>query len=487
MKIQNIILGGFLVLTGLTSCEMKEELWGNETNPDDVGLLNVGVAVSSLINDVPVATKADLEDVPATSPISAEGYKIELQNADGITVESFIYKSGMEPVEVPTGDYTLYAHMDETFEDEMTEPYYGGRETISIKKGITTEATVTCKMENTKIQINYPDTFLQTFETWTILITDNNGHTVTFTHEGKDDPKPIYWKIGENVKSITINVTATTKTGDRVSDSRNILKPADSDSEYWLGNDALTITVEPGDKNPVDNPDQPAEPEDPDTDPDEPENPDPTPDPEPDPDDSSTVSGIEIKVEGIFGDKADDVAVEVPTTPSEDEDDDITGDNEEEQKPSPEEPGDNEEEQPDEVAKPSVTFPQESYTLPGDQDKNATATISTPAGLQSVKVQIVAGNSAFAGIVEYMFGTEPFELVGNTTLETVLTAMQISLPIAGKATTEYEFPVQQFFSLLMDEQMSGGPTTNPNGHVFNITVTDLNGKEAKGSLSVTVE
>ena len=33
MKIQNIILGGFLVLTGLTSCEMKEELWGQETNP----------------------------------------------------------------------------------------------------------------------------------------------------------------------------------------------------------------------------------------------------------------------------------------------------------------------------------------------------------------------------------------------------------------------------------------------------------------------
>ena len=374
MKIQNIILGVFLVLTGLTSCEMKEELWGQETNLDEVGLLNVGVAVSSLINDVPVATKADLEDVPATSPISAEGYKIELLNADGTTVKSFTYASDMEPVEVPTGDYTLYAHMDETFEDEMTEPYYGGRETISIKKGITTEATVTCKMENTKIQINYPDTFLQTFETWTILITDNNGHTVTFTHEGKDDPKPIYWKIGENVKSITINVTATTKTGDRVSDSRNILKPADSDSEYWLGNDALTITVEPGEKNPVDNPDQPAEPEDPDTDPDEPENPDPTPDPEPDPDDSSTVSGIEIKVEGIFGDKADDVAVEVPTTPSEDEDDDTTDDSEEEQKPNGDEETGSDSSGEDSKA---PTLSGEYLTKTAQIDKDIAAAIST--------------------------------------------------------------------------------------------------------------
>ena len=478
MKIQNIILGGFLVLTGLTSCEMKEELWGQETNPDEVGLLNVGVAVSSLINDVPVATKADLEDVPATSPISAEGYKIELLNADGTTVKSFTYASDMEPVEVPTGDYTLYAHMDETFEDEMTEPYYGGRETISIKKGITTEATVTCKMENTKIQINYPDTFLQTFETWTILITDNNGHTVTFTHEGKDDPKPIYWKIGENVKSISINVTATTKTGDRVSDSRNILKPADSDSEYWLGNDALTITVEPGDKNPVDNPDQPAEPEDPDTDPDEPENPDPTPDPEPDPDDSSTVSGIEIKVEGIFGDKADDVAVEVPTTPSEDEDDDTTDDSEEEQKPS----GDEESGSDESVSKPSISFPQKAYTLPADASKNADAVITSTAegGIQSVKVQIIGGNDGFSSIVSGMGFTEGLELVGNTTLGPVISSIIQGLEMPQIGDTSYTFPVGGFFAIL--QQM--GATTG-DGHVFNITVTDANG-ETTNSLCVKV-
>ena len=136
MKIQNIILGGFLVLTGLTSCEMKEELWGEKTNPDEVGLLNVGVAVTSLVNDIPVATRANTEDIPTSSPISAEGYKIDLLNADGTTAKSFTYKSDMEPVEVPTGDYTLYAHMDKTFDDEMTEPYYGGRESISIKKWI---------------------------------------------------------------------------------------------------------------------------------------------------------------------------------------------------------------------------------------------------------------------------------------------------------------------------------------------------------------
>lgn len=476
MKIRNTILFAMMAMLGLASCEMKEELWGNENNPDEVGLLNVGVAVSSLVNDVPVTTKANSEDIPVTSPISAEGYIIELLNADGTTAKSFTYASDMEPVEVPTGDYTLYAHMDKTFDEEMTEPYYGGRESVSIKKGITTEASVTCKMENTKIQINYPDTFLKTFKTWTILITDNNGHTVTFTHENIN-PDAIYWKIGENVKSITINVTATTQAGERVSDSRNVLKPEESDSEYWLGNDALTITVEPGDKKPVDNPNQPAEPDEPDTD--KPENPDPTPEPEPEPGDNSGVNGIEIKVEGIFGDAATDVTVTVPTTPG--------GEVEEPEQPTnPDESGDNEEEQPNEVAGPSVTFPKNSYTLPGDKSKDATAIISTPVGLKSVKVQIIAGNETFKGVVAGMFGEGAFELVDNTELKDVFDSMEIDLPVAGEDTKEYKFPVQQFFSLLMDENLTGGATTD-DGHVFNITVVDLNGDDAEGSLSVVVE
>lgn len=468
MKIRNTIFFGILAIAGVTSCEMKEELWGEKTNPDEVGLLNVGVAVSSLVNDVSVSTKANT-DIPVASPISAEGYKIELLNADGTTAKSFTYESDMEPVEVPAGDYTLYAHMNKEFKDEMDEPYYGGRESISIKKGITTEASVTCKMENTKIQINYPDTFLQTFKTWTIVITDNNGNSVTFTEENIN-PDAIYWRIGEDVKSITVNVTATTKKGDRVSDSRNILKPTESESEYWLGNDALTITVVPGEKKPVDNPDQPAEPEDPDT-PDNPEDPDPDPTPDPDPDDSSTVSGIEIKVEGIFGDKADDVPVEVPTTPG-----DVTDE--------PEQPSEPENPDPEEPAsEPSISFAQNTYTLPADASKNADAVITSTAegGIQSVKVQIIGGNDGFSNIVSSMGFTDGLELVGNTTLGPVISAIVQGLEMPQSGDTSYTFPVGGFFSIL--QQM--GATTAEDGHVFNITVTDANGS-ASGSLSVKV-
>lgn len=472
MKIRNTIFFGILAIAGVTSCEMKEELWGEKTNPDEVGLLNVGVAVTSLVNDVPVATRANTEDIPTSSPISAEGYKIDLLDADGTTAKSFTYQSDMEPVEVPAGNYTLYAHMDKTFEDEMTEPYYGGRESISIKKGITTEASVTCKMENTKIQINYPDTFLQTFKTWTILITDNKGHTVTFTQENIN-PDAIYWRIGEDVKSITVNVTATTKNGDRVSDSRNILKPADSESEYWLGNDALTITVTPGEKKPVDNPDQPSEPEDPDT-PDNPEDPDPDPTPDPDPDDSSTVSGIEIKVEGIFGDKAVDVTVEVPTTPG-----DVTdepGQPSEPENPDPEEP----------ASEPSISFPQNTYTLPADASKNADATIKASDGatLTSVKVTI-DGDGAFGEAIGQMLNgafLTGLEIVDNTELVEELQQTGVAISALGKNQTSYTFPVGSFFSMLQVF-----PTNSTDGHVFKIDVEDSAGKKANASLSVIVE
>ena len=60
--------------------------------------------------------------------------------------------------------------------------------------------------------------------------------------------------------------------------------------------------------------------------------------------------------------------------------------------------------------------------------------------------------------------------------------MEISLPKENE--TKYVFPVGNFFSLLMDDAF--GPTTSEDGHVFEITVTDMNDKTISGKLSVIV-
>ena len=198
----------------------------------------------------------------------------------------------------------------------------------------------------------------------------------------------------------------------------------EEDSQYFVGGDFLNIKFEKGDPEAVPG------------------------------------AQIGISVDLTFSTTEDTVEIPVDNNPGEPEE--------------PEEPTD------PEAKAPSITIPQDVYTLPGDAEKNADAVISAEAGLKSVKVQIVADNEMFTSIVSKMFGAEPFELIGNETLGPVFSGMGINLPSEGD--TEYNFPVGNFFSLLSEMG-----ATESEGHVFNITVEDKNSKTATSKLNVKVE
>ena len=443
MKYRNTFVWVSMALLGFASCEMKDELIGNGGNSSDMGLLEVGVAVNSKVNNI--ETKASDDEVVPTTP-SADGFTLEIINGEGFAKE-YTYDASQESnaIEVPVGEYTIYAHTPGELKVKMDTPYYGGKETLSVKKGMTSKVDVICKMENTKIQLTYSAEFLTTFASWNITITDGTT-AVPYDQEDKN-PAAVYWLIADQVKTINVDISATTIDGKKVSDSRRLSKPEGA-SAYWEGNDALNITVTPGTEEPTD-PDQPVDPEE--------------------PEDSNGITGIEIKVDGEFG-ELDEEVVDVPVTPGDDSSDSgDSGDGSED--------GDSGDETPaDEL---SISIPQAVYTLPADASKNADAVINADAGIKSVKVQIVGGNIGFAGIVAEMFGTEPFELIGNETLAPILGGMGIQLPNTGDL--EYTFPVGQFFSLLS----SMGETTGE-GHVFRIIVEDANGKTESCSLSVKV-
>lgn len=437
MKLFNTITACLLLCAGLVSCEMKDELKGSGAGTSEVGYLNLGVAVNASQNSVVsraddandngenVGVSVSADDFPVTiTGVTDPSYSKEYESYAALKAET----GGK--VELPIGEYTVTAHSNAELEPQMATPYYEGTTPIKITAGVESSAEVKCTMKNMKIQLTYTANFLTKFESWYITISAGNN-TLEFDDTDKN-PAAVYWLVAENVTEIKVDITATpTGGGQPVPDSRVLSKP---DGSNWAGSDALTIQME---ENTSD---------------------DPT---------GIQGSGITINASVSFDEDSEDVPVTVK--PGNDGDDD----NKEPEPPTP----------TPEPELPTVTFPQNTYTLPADASKNADAVITSTAegGIQSVKVQIVGGNDGFADITSTMGFADGLELVGNTTLGPVIGAIVQGLEMPQAGDTSYTFPVGGFFEIL--QQM--GATTAEDGHVFNITVTDANGT-ASESLSVKV-
>ena len=433
-KIQIIWIAGLLLTAGLVSCEMKDELKGNTgIVPSEVGYLDLDVAVGQ-------KTMAD-ETTSVVPSVSTDDFPVEIKGKDVEYTKVFESYEALKkecPLALPVGNYTVSAHTNAELKAVMDVPYYGGETSLTITKDIEAKANVECTMKNTKVQLVYDTEFSTVFKEWDITVSDGSANILTYD-ETDLNPKAKYWLIAENVTVIKMHIDAVTQDGTPVSEDRSYAKPDDADSDFWEGSDALTVTMEPG---------EPSDPENP-----------------------YGVTGIKVTVQISFDDNEQEDVVEIP----------VEGDDEATEPSEPdggEEGGDSEK---PEVGVPFISIPQSTYTLPTDVEKKADATITAEAGIKSVKVQIVPGNEMFAGIVNEMFGAEPFELIGNKTLGEVFSGMGISLPSEGD--TEYFFPVGNFFSLL-----SGmGATDSSEGHVFRITVEDENGETASTSLGVIVK
>ena len=448
MKVFNIITAGLLLCAGLASCEMKDELKGGSTDSSEMGYLDLGVAVNASQNSIARADGVtdDGKNENVGVSVSADDFPVTIA---GVTDASYIkeYASYSElkaenkdgVVALPVGSYTVTAHTNAKLENKMAIPYYEGVEEISITKGVTAKTNVVCTMKNMRVAMDYDDQFVASFTDWTITVTD--GTTVlTFKctdHEDTDqlNPAPQYMLVADGVSQLTVNASGHNLQGEFVPEERILTKPTGGNSTNWTGGDALTIKME-----------------------------------ENTPSDPTGIQGSGITISADVSFDEEEETVEVSVTPG---------------GGSTEEPGTGGGDEPEEpiLTKPTVTFPQSTYTLPADASKNANAVITSTAegGIQSVKVQIIGGNDGFSGITSTMGFAEGLELVGNTTLGPVISSIVpgLEMPQAGDAS--YTFPVGGFFNIL--QQM--GATTEADGHVFNITVTDANGT-ASASLSVKV-
>lgn len=392
-------------------------------------------------------TRADVTDDGTGSATSGEvgNFPVAITGVTDATFNknftSYTELLAANPVQLPVGNYTVTAHSNLTLQTVMSVPYYEGTENITITKDVYSSATVKCTMKNTKIQLVLPSAFIAAFPTWTITVDDGTENILTFD-DSDPSPAAVYWLVSENVTTLNVDITGTNLNGEAIYEKRELTKPAGSSSNYWTGGDALTITFEAT-----------------------------TPDPE----NPSGIqgSGIDIKVDLEFDETGETVDVPVTGGGTQPGEPDTGGDDE------PETGGS------DTDSEPTIDLPKTTYTLPADASANADAVITSTAqgGIQSVKVQILGGNASFSDIATSLGFADGLELVGSgdTEIGGAISSVVPGLSMPEAGVSSYTFPVGSFFAIL--QQL--GATTNADGHVFNITVTDANGT-ATESLNIIV-
>lgn len=425
MKLFNIFSLGVLMACAFSSCEMKKELTSDLEESFEMGALELDVTVKQPVSNSRAESDVPTNNFPVVIQGTSEGIedvKKEYNTVDGVP----------ETIQVPVGNYNVSSHTPGELQKKMDAPYYAGNTDITVTKDIETVANVVCKMANSRIQVNYGDEFKTSFKSWTITVDDGSETALTFTNED-ENPAPVYWLFDENVKSITVNITATTTSGNTVKDKRVFTK-SDASENYedvgdaFTGGDAIEINMGVTEST------------------------------------TGNVTGITINANITFENHED--TVDIPTI-------------DEPKEPIEPTPGD-----------VTLNLPADvTYSISaGDAPASADAYIASKAGLDKIVVTIVAGNDAFQAIlVDLAMDGQSFlsenggvDLIDNADFGNLVSTVGSKAPTDG--CKEYTFPIGTFFTFL---DMTGA--TDPGkSHEFHITVTDKNGEEATGVFKVTI-
>ena len=442
MKAISIMLLGAGLWMGLASCEMKDEILGDKELSGETGTLALGVVTNDATNTV--VTKADAGDA------TINAFPVTIYDATGEVYESYAHYSEMpDELRMPVGEYRVEAYSDGEFKTEMTEPWFKGEESFSIVKDGTNHVEIECEMQNLPITIEPDGDFLNEFQSgWTITLDDGKGSILTFTNKDTA-PYKKYWKIAEGVTSISVNVKATSSTGDKVTQhytctKKNAAEEHPGDTDNFVGGDALIIKLSP----------EVAE--------------------------VTLEMTIGITVDLSFVEQPDET-VEIPVEIEDGTDD-------------PDDP-DDKPVQPGTENAPEIDIPQLVYTLPADLSKaetaNAVIKISTAGNpdneLERMIVKITPDSEGFKSALEFAVPDllNGMDLVGRTDIEPVLGIIVEGIKVPAKeGVTEYSFPVGKFFSVLNEPDM--GATTST-GHTFELDVYDSAGAHTPITLRIVVE
>ena len=426
----NIFALSAALVACVSSCELKDELTGDRNTSTEMGMLDLSVAVQG------EQSRAE-ETVPAAGDMWVEVTGTE----EGVEpVYNGLYSEMENPMRVPVGTYTVKAHTKGEIQKQMSTPYYGGEAELDIQKDITDEATVTCKVMNTKVQLNFAEGFEGKFSDWTVTLDNGKESVLTFTSE----TAPIYWYLAEDaVATLVLNFTGTTVPAEgeepqqiswQQSFSKNDADNVDNDNSNFTGGEFLDITLDVNDEG---------------TD-----------------EDNRPQISFDINVDLTWNTEEGEQTVQIPV-------EDVT---------VPVEPGGDEDpEQPEDTAITSgdngTGYLTDGVTVTqgGPYPKDVAVVMNVKNGIKNLYVKIASTNSMFEGMVADMglVDGDGMDLASESAA-----ALNSLFPLPEAGATDYTFT--------MSDTLFGMLGNFAGKHDFTLTVIDAEGNQQSATLTINI-
>lgn len=454
MKRYKSLIGLLSLIIGLSSCEMRDELWGKgEVGPND-GVLELDL--SSLYNGVKISRADDAVDNGTTTgnfneeDINIDNYTLIVTKTDtqeeverGL-VSDLKNEEGKVLIPLSEGDYSVKAYNYEGENVTVSErPFFKGEQTFSVKKGVSTSVDLSCKLACIEVGLGVTESFTASFQDdYTVTIDNGDGASQVFTKDNLG--KKYYFKTPDQQDHLNVAVKATSVADNFIDMVVTVQKPADAEGGHadLAGGDSFVINLT---------------------------------------EDGATDSYIKLGLEVDLTFTEVGETIEIPVENIIYDGPDV-----------PEGGGDTDPEEPEGGNTLTVTGVPETYNLSlaelmeSGEMPTIKVDMASENGIKSLIVSIESDNEVFPVLLAGMDLDKPFDLCNLEDRPKAKTQLE-SLPLITEETynqlhsgtlTEYTFDVTSLVALLPGQGLMGC-------HKFTLTISD--GNETKeGTLTVNV-
>lgn len=254
MKKYKSLIGFLALVIGLSSCEMRDEILGKgQAGPND-GVLELDL--SSVYNGVEISRADATVDNGTTTgnfadkDINTDDYTLVVTNtstqeevAKG-TVSELKNQDGKILIPLEEGDYTVEAYNYEGENVTVSErPFFKGEQTFSVKKGVFTAVSLSCKLACVELEMGVTSSFTEAFkDDYAITVDNGNGATQVFDKDNLG--KKYYFKTPAQQNHLTVVVKATSTEGNFIELTATVQKPTDAEGNSDLADgDSFVINL----------------------------------------------------------------------------------------------------------------------------------------------------------------------------------------------------------------------------------------------------